>query len=160
MTTLSNNYVFKALDYFPHNLGDTMEALNYALSYDEKNITALILAGRVYAEYAYDYNKARYYFNKALEVDLNSPFVYPYLAQLHFDERNIASAKRVIQYGIKIKGADKSQLYQILALCYEFEGNCKKGIKTLKKALQFTFDIYNSQNIHDEIKRIEKKMKA
>ena len=47
MGNLANNYLFKALDAYPYDLEETIEALTYALSYDEKNTVALCLMGRV-----------------------------------------------------------------------------------------------------------------
>ena len=58
MGTLVNNYVFKALENYPYDLEEVMEALNYALSYDDKNTMALTLMGRVYAEKLFKYNDA------------------------------------------------------------------------------------------------------
>ena len=37
MGTLTNNYIFKALENYPYDLEEVMEALNYALSADDKN---------------------------------------------------------------------------------------------------------------------------
>ena len=50
MGTLTNNYIFKALENYPYDLEEVMEALNYALSADDKNTMALTLMGRMYAE--------------------------------------------------------------------------------------------------------------
>ena len=52
---LHNSYVFQAIDAYPYNLEETLEALNFALSYNEKDTQALCLMGRVYAEQLKDY---------------------------------------------------------------------------------------------------------
>ena len=53
MTT--NKYYFQALDNFPYNLEETMQALNYALSYDPEDADSLCLMGRIYSEMLSDY---------------------------------------------------------------------------------------------------------
>jgi tetratricopeptide (TPR) repeat protein len=70
MTT--NKYYFQALDNFPYNLEETMQALNYALSYDDHNAESLCLLGRVYSEMLQDYETAKSYFEEAMQVKLDS----------------------------------------------------------------------------------------
>lgn len=62
-----NKYYFQALDNFPYNMQETIEALNYALSYDGQNAESLCLLGRVYAEILKDYETAKNYFAEALQ---------------------------------------------------------------------------------------------
>ena len=50
-----NKYYFQALDNFPYNMQETIEALIYALSYEGQNAESLCLLGRVYAEVLKDY---------------------------------------------------------------------------------------------------------
>jgi uncharacterized protein YfaS (alpha-2-macroglobulin family) len=45
-----DKYLFQALDNYPYSLQETVESLDYALSYDEKNTTALCLYARIEAE--------------------------------------------------------------------------------------------------------------
>ena len=47
MGTLTNNYVFKALENYPYDLEEVMEALSYALSNDDNNTMALTLMGNL-----------------------------------------------------------------------------------------------------------------
>ena len=58
-THILNNYIFKALDAYPYELEKATEAINYALSYNEKDTMALCLKGRIYAETLKDYDKAK-----------------------------------------------------------------------------------------------------
>lgn len=45
MGVTTDKYIFQALDAYPYNLEETVESLNYALSYDDKNAVALCLMG-------------------------------------------------------------------------------------------------------------------
>ena len=50
MNLTKNKYYFEALDFYPYNLPDCLEALNYALSYDSEDADALCLMGRIHSE--------------------------------------------------------------------------------------------------------------
>ena len=80
--TLANNYIFKALDAYPYDLEEAIEALNYALSYDAKNTMALCLLARIYAETLYDYDKAKTIYAEALAENVNAFHVYPHYINL------------------------------------------------------------------------------
>jgi tetratricopeptide (TPR) repeat protein len=87
MGTLVNNYIFKALESYPFDLEEVMEALNFALSYDDKNTMALTLMGRVYAEKLYKYEEAIVYFKQALAENIHAFEVYtPYINTLLWNE--------------------------------------------------------------------------
>lgn len=47
MTLTKNKYYFEALDNYPYNLPDCLEALNYALSYDPEDADSLCLMGSI-----------------------------------------------------------------------------------------------------------------
>lgn len=42
-----DKYLFQAMDNYPYCLEETIESLDYALSYDDKNVTALCLYARI-----------------------------------------------------------------------------------------------------------------
>ena len=48
--TQADKYFLKALDSFDYDEGEMVEALNYALSYDEEHAPSLCLAGRLHME--------------------------------------------------------------------------------------------------------------
>lgn len=61
-----DKYLSQALDNYPYSLTETIESLEYALSYDETNTTALCLTGRLYAEQLMNYEEAKNIFRKRL----------------------------------------------------------------------------------------------
>ena len=111
MGTLINNYVFKALENYPYDLEEVMEALNYALSYDDKNTMALTLMGRVYAEKLSKYEEAIAYYKEALAENINAFEVYaPYVNVLLWNE-DYKEAEDFIDFALTVKGSDKAVLF-------------------------------------------------
>lgn len=111
MGTLTNNYIFKALESYPYDLEEVMEALNYALSTDDKNTMALTLLGRVYSEKLYKYEEAIGFFKEALAENISAFEVYtPYINTLLWNE-DFKEAEDFIDFGLTVKGSDKAILY-------------------------------------------------
>jgi tetratricopeptide (TPR) repeat protein len=108
MTT--NKYYFQALDNFPYNLEETMQALNYALSYDDHNAESLCLLGRVYSEMLQDYETAKSYFEEAMQVKLDSVSTPLFYIDCLLNNEDYEEAKKLIDYAEKIKGIDKSRI--------------------------------------------------
>lgn len=158
MGNLTNTYLYKAIDAFPYDLEETIEALNYALSYDDKNTMALSLMGRGYAEKLADYDKAISCFREALEANVNAIEVYaPYIDVLLWNE-DFAEAKKLVKFALTVKGADKGVLYVKKALVFEYQKQYKKALKSLKKAEEHTFNSDFLFTIKTEKERIEGKI--
>ena len=62
-------YTIKALDNYPFDMEACMEALNYALAYDQSNAVAVCLMGRVQWEYFGNAEAAIGYYEQALGAD-------------------------------------------------------------------------------------------
>ena len=71
---IHNMYLFKALDAYPYSLEETMESLNYALSYDPENAEALLLMAKVRAYQLRDYEGAKHYFELAMTQNMEMGF--------------------------------------------------------------------------------------
>jgi len=158
MGTLVNNYIFKALESYPFDLEEVMEALNYALSYDEKNTMALTLMGRVYAEKLYKYDEAISYFKQALSENINAFEVYtPYINTLLWNE-DYKEAEDFIDFALKIKGSDKALLYLKKAILKEQVKEYKKALEFIKLAKENTYNSEFMADINTEKDRIKGKM--
>ncbi|QTE22478.1 tetratricopeptide repeat protein [Polaribacter cellanae] len=158
MGTLVNNYVFKALENYPYDLEEVMEALNYALSYDDKNTMALTLMGRVYAEKLYKYEEAISYFKQALAENINAFEIYiPYIKVLLWNE-DYKEAEEFINFGLTVKGSDKALLYVKKAILYEQLKNYKKALTFIKLAKEHTYNSEFMESIDEEKTRIKGKM--
>lgn len=157
MGTLTNNYVFKALENYPYDLEEVMEALNYALSYDNKNTMALTLMGRVYAEKLYKYEEAISYFKQALAENINAFEVYtPYINTLLWNE-DYKDAEDFIDFGLTIKGSDKAMLYLKKAILNEQLKDYKKALMFIKKAKENTYNSDFLSDLNFEKERIKGK---
>jgi tetratricopeptide (TPR) repeat protein len=164
MGTLVNNYVFKALDSYHYDLEETMESLNYALSYDDKNTMALTLMGRVYAEKLFKYNEAIIYFKEALAENIHALEVYePYINALLWNE-DYKEVQKFIDFGLTVKGSDKAVLYLKKAILFEELKTYKKALFYVKLAKDNTCNsefMFSVNEIKERIKeKIPKKKKA
>ena len=158
MGTLTNNYVFKALENYPYDLEEVMEALNYALSYDDKNTMALTLMGRVYAEKLFKYEEAISYFKQALAENINAFEVYiPYTNTLLWNE-DYKEAEEFIDFGLTVKGSDKAMLYLKKAILNEQLKEYKKALSFIKLAKEHAYNSEFMSDIDIEKDRIKGKM--
>mgnify|MGYP000265319434 CR=1 FL=1 len=158
MGILTNNYVFKALENYPYDLEEVMEALNYALSYDEKNTMALTLMGRVHSEKLYKYEEAIVYFKQALAENIHAFEVYiPYINTLLWNE-DFKEVDEFIDFALTIKGSDKGVLYLKKAILSEQLKEYKDALTFIKKAKEHAYNTDFIADINIEKDRIKEKM--
>jgi tetratricopeptide (TPR) repeat protein len=158
MGTLTNNYIFKALESYPFDLEEVMEALDYALSSDDKNTMALTLMGRVYAEKLYKYDEAVLYFKQALAENIRAFEAYtPYINTLLWNE-DFKEAEEFIDFALTVKGSDKAVLYLKKANLYEQLKEYQKALNFIKLSKEFTFNSDFMVDINVEKDRIKGKM--
>ena len=153
-----NNYVFKALDSFHYDLEETIESLNYALSYDEKNTMALTLMGRMYAEKLYKYAEAINYYKEVLAVDINAFEVYSHYVNVLFWNEDLKEAETFIDFALTVKGSDKAMLYLKKAILNEQLKKYKSALKFIKLAKEHTFNDDFMHTLSTEKGRIKEKM--
>ncbi|WP_035644929.1 hypothetical protein [Flavobacterium sp. ASV13] len=153
-----DKYLFQALDNYPYSLEETIESLDYAFSYDNKNTMVLCLYGRIQAEQLLNYEEAKSYFQQALAINIHALEVYPHYLQTLILNEDYEEAQKLIDFALTIKGINKSDIYIKKAIIYEAQQEFKKGLKEIKNAklhtLQFSFEC----NITDVEKRIENKI--
>ena len=136
--TLVNNHIFKALDAYPYDLEEAIEALNYALAYDSKNTMALCLMGRIYAETLHDYEKAKTFYTEALAENVNAFHVYPHYLNLLLWNEDYEEVARFINFALTVKGSDKAVLYYKKAILFEQQVRYKEALQHLKLAKRYT----------------------
>jgi len=158
-TNLLNNYVIKAIDAYPYDLEETVENLNYALSYESNNAYALYLMGRLQAEQLGDFEKAKYYYAEALASKMDFVKVYPkYILVLIWNE-DYEEAQKLIDFALTVKGLNKGDIYVLQAQLLECKQELKEALKTFKKAKLFIFNSSYSSYVDSEITRIKNKIK-
>ncbi|MFB3388511.1 hypothetical protein [Flavobacterium sp. LAR06] len=153
-----DKYLFQALDNYPFWLEGTIESLDYAFSYDDKNTMVLCLYGRIQAEQLLNYDEAKSYFQQALAINIHALEVYPYYLQTLILNEDYEEAQKLIDFALTIKGINKSDIYVKKAILLETQHQFKNALKEIKNAklctLQFSFD----SDITEVEKRIKGKM--
>jgi tetratricopeptide (TPR) repeat protein len=153
-----DKYLFQALDNYPYWLEGTIESLDYALSYDDKNTTALCLYGRIHAEQLQDYEGAKNYFQQAISIDIHGLEVYPYYIETLLLNEDFEEAQKLIDFALTIKGVKKVEIKLKLVSLLERQLQFKKAAKLLKKVqLESISSDYNHQ-IEETEKRLKLKL--
>ncbi len=158
-THLLNNYVLKAIDAYPYDLEETVENLNYALSYESNNAYALFLMGKLQAEKIGDYETAKLYFAEALASKMDFQKVYPKYIQTLLWNDDLDEAQKLIDFALTIKGIDKGAIWDKQGQLFEIKQAYKKAIKAYKTAKVFGYNDSFINYTDDEISRIKSKLK-
>ncbi|MCK8480368.1 tetratricopeptide repeat protein [Psychroserpens algicola] len=158
-TNLLNNYVLKAIDAYPYDLEETVENLNYALSYESHNAYALYLMGRLQAEQFGDYEKAKSYFAEALANKMDFIKVYPMYILVLIWNHDFDEAQKLIDFAHNVKAVGKGELLVLQAQLFECQEAYKKALKTFKKAKLFVYNNSFITFVDSEINRVKDKIK-
>jgi tetratricopeptide (TPR) repeat protein len=128
-----DKYLFQALDNYPFNLEETVESLDYALSYDDKNTMALCLYARVYAEQLLNYEEAKNLFERAIGININAIEVYPFYIQTLLLNEDWEEAEKLIDFAVTIKGINKVEIHFKRVMLLELRKEFKKALKLIKE---------------------------
>ncbi|UFK96789.1 tetratricopeptide repeat protein [Kaistella faecalis] len=158
MTLTKSKYYFEALDNYPYNLPDCLEALNYALSYDPEDADSLCLMGRIYSEMLLDYEKAKLYFAEAMQCDVTNLNTPKYYIKCLLDNEDFQEAEKLINYSLKIKGIDKYAIMYNRALLSEMRGSFKNALYFLKETEKYCFNSESLESVKARKKFIKSKM--
>lgn len=151
-------YLFKALDAYPYDLEEAIEALNYALSYDDKNAKALCLMGKVYTEQLGEYEAAKECYAQAMASNMEMPYIYPdYIRTLIMNE-DYEEAQKLLDFAMALKAADKAALYFYQGLLNEVQREYKKAINAYKQAIKHGLNNEFIRRIEEEIGRVKGKL--
>lgn len=156
---LHNSYLFQALDAYPYNLEETLEALNYALSYNSSDAHALYLMGRVYAEQLEEYETAKAYFAEAVAKQLEKTIVYPHYISTLLMNEDYEEAQKLIDFALTVKGTDKARIKLLQGYLFEYQKEYKKAIKVFKEANKMATNDNFIDYVEKCISRAKNKMK-
>jgi len=157
MTT--NTYTIKALESYRYDKEECLEALGYALSYDENNAVALCLMGRIQMEMFENFSLATDYFENALASDPAYAETYRHYLNLLVIQGNLEKAKAFLKFASSRIPYKQADLFIGEARILEREFKLKKALKTLDKALKHAFSEDVIFEIDEMITRIERKRK-
>ncbi|MFI2743587.1 tetratricopeptide repeat protein [Zhouia sp. PK063] len=155
----NDKYVFQALDSYPHSLEETIESLDYALSYDENNTMALCLYGRLYSEQLQKYEEAKVYFQKALTTDIHTLEVYPYYLETLLFNEDYDEAAQLITFALTIKGINTIEIKLKEVLLYEMTNDFEQALALAKRLKLYVFNTEWNSIIDDTKRRIKTKIK-
>lgn len=156
---ITETYYLKAQDNYPYNIEETIENLNYALSYNGEYAPALCLKGRLYANEIKDYALAEEFFTRALAADIAYSETYLQFVRLLINLERFDEAGNLLDQALTIKGVIKSELYQLKALCFESRADFEKAEKYITKAQECSFNADLDTMLQKEHKRISRKRK-
>ncbi len=156
---LHNSYLLQAMDAYPYNLEETLEALNYALSYNEKDVHALCLMGRVYAEQLNEYEIAKQYFAEAMTHKLETPKIYSHYVQTLLWNDDLEAAQNLLDFAMTVKGVDKALMHLLHGVLLEKQAEYKAAKKVLKAANKMATNNNFISYVKSEISRIDNKIK-
>lgn len=128
-----DKYLFQAMDNYPYSLEETIESLDFALSYDSSNTMALCLYARVQTEQLFNYEKAKEYFQEALAADINAVGVYPHYIQTLLLNEDFDEAQKLIDFSQTLKGINRFEILAKQLQLYEIRRKFKKAKKVLKE---------------------------
>nr|WP_315171718.1 hypothetical protein [uncultured Flavobacterium sp.] len=149
-----DKYLFQALDNYPYWLEGTSEALDYALSYDEKNTTALCLYARIEAEQLQNYEAAKTYFQEALAINIDAVAVYPYYIETLLLNEDYEEASKLIDFALTIKGINKMSILLKKVQLLERQHKIEEAIKVMKelKLASFANDSFEIDEVANRLK--------
>jgi len=158
MDTTATQYYAKAMANYPWELDEVIEALNYALSYDNEHAGAYCLLGRIYSEQLIDFEDAFYYFEQALLHNINYINTYYFYSMSLIQYGDFAKAEILLNHGMKVKGICKACLTQRFALIYEMQGKLLKAKKLLRKAIALSINNEEIEGFRSDLKRVKDKI--
>jgi len=158
MISTKSKYYFEALDNYPYSLPDCLEALNYALSYDPEDADSLCLMGRIYSEMLTDYEKAKMYFEEAMQCNMGNLNTPQHYIKCLLDNEDFDEAEKLIHYALRIKGIDKARILIQKSLLFEIRLEYKKALEPLKEARKYSYNQAMIDFLTGRTKLIKSKM--
>ncbi len=158
MNNLLDKYLFQAIDAYPYDLQETVESLQYALSYNPTSSQALCLMGQIYAAQLQDYETAKTHYQEALAENIHAIDVYKHYINALLWNEDYTEAEKLINFAFTVKGIDKAMLYLKKAQLFERKQEYKMALQHIKKAKEFSYDSDNQYTLSEEKSRIKAKM--
>lgn len=153
-----DKYLFQALDNYPYSLEETIESLDYALSYDDKNTMALCLYGRVYTEQLLQFEEAKNYFQKALSINVNALEVYGYYIETLLLNEDYDEAEKLIAFALTVKGSNKAEIGLKKVQLLERKKKFKKAKAMLKEVKLAAINNDYNYTIEETANRLKEKL--
>lgn len=154
-----DKYLFQALDNYPYWLENAIEGLDYALSYNDKDINALCLYGRVLAEQLQDFEQAKTFYQSALAENINAVQVYPYYIQTLLWNEDYEEAEKLIDFALTVKGIHRVEILSKKVILLELKKEYKMAKKIVKEIKLTMINSNYSTFIEETQNRLKEKLK-
>lgn len=158
--TIADTYYLKALNLYPYDLDQVIEALNFAISYDKDHAGAHCLLGNLNMYQLGNISEAENHFEKALASDLNYVETYYSYANLLIQIGEYGKAKKLINYAYKIKGINIPRLKHSEGLIAEIKGHLHKAKRYMMLAYDRSYNKAERDFLKEELDRVTSKLKA
>lgn len=155
----SNNYIFKAIDAYPHELAETVESLDYALAYEPENTEALYLMACIQMYDLEDYGAAIDYCEQIIAIDPYMIKVYPLFTYILTHAEEFVKAQKVLAFALKVKGSDYGLLRIMQGRLMERQGLLRPAIAAHKEAVKSCTDRFMTCFAQSELDRVKAKRK-
>jgi tetratricopeptide (TPR) repeat protein len=151
-------YLFKALDSYSYSLEETVESLNYALSYNPNNAEALFLMAKVLAYQLMDYEGAKHYFEATMTQHMEMGKMYPDYIYTLVRNEDYPEAQRLLDYANKVKGTDRAVIQWLQGQIFEGKLELKPAKKAYKEAIRISKCNNLTSFVKRELERIDDKL--
>lgn len=128
--------------------------------YEESGYSRLHnVLGVIYFKHGDDVKKAEQHFRWAIRFNPDFAEPYIYLAEvLKQDERHDETIE-MCKRGLKSEKANKTFLFESLGNAWELKHNYRKAIKSYRKALSHSAEVWNCKVLEMSIERCKRKQK-
>lgn len=157
--SIGENYLLKAKEAYDYDMEECVEALNYAMSYDDESAEAFLLHGKVMLYYIKDYSSAEESFAQALNIDPTHSETFIEFVWLRINEARFEEAQQILYSALQVVKKDFAQLYRLQAVLLEYEESYSDAIESLEIALEKTYNCSFQCFLEEEINRLKNKKK-
>mgnify|MGYP001797413843 CR=1 FL=1 len=155
--TLADQYFLKAMDEYPFCLEETIENLNYALSYEDEHAGANHLMGKVYLEQFQNFELAEEYFITAIASDPFNLRTCEGYAKLMIRTKRYTEALKLLAFTKRQTGADLAEILKMEANICELQSQFDKAIDLLNQAIGESLDGDDIYDLRRQINRVKMK---
>ena len=154
---LSDQYYLKAADNLGYDIETSLEALNYALSYDPEHAPSHCLSGKICGQYLKSYDRAFHHLELAMLYDPYYPDSYCTYAWFLIQNGRFAKADRVLYKAIQVETVDKYSVFVISGLGHELKCNWYLATTAWKRARLLTATCDQINYVDTALKRVKVK---
>ena len=155
--TAADKYFLTAKDYYPYNMEEAIQALEYGLACDDEHAGLLTLKGVIYYKSLKEFDAARECFELALFYD--AQYVDAYYAYLRFAliVNDLAKVAKLIAAAKQVQGINMARVLYSEALLLERQGKYRDAVQILKKAKALSYSTDSYCFFGAEMERIDTK---